>query len=100
MKPQTKHNLIRDYLVYSIASIMYLNKTKNLSCLFDDLSHFKKWYKLRNSGQGTLEFQIPWMVFGCIDFLDDWLKPDMRVFEYGSGGSTLFFANRVSNVFN
>lgn len=27
-----------------------------------------------------------------------YLQPDMRVFEYGSGGSTLFFAYRAANV--
>lgn len=84
--------------MYSISSFIYLNKINNLSCFFEDLCHFRKWYKMRNSGLGTFEYQIPWMVFGCVDFLDDWLKPEMLVFEYGSGGSTLFFASRVKNV--
>ena len=45
-----------------------------------------------------LEIQLPWISYGAIDFLDGYLKPDMTVYEYGSGGSTLFFASRVARV--
>jgi hypothetical protein len=33
----------------------------------------------------------PWLTFGSIDFLRRWLKPALTIFEYGSGGSTLFW---------
>jgi predicted O-methyltransferase YrrM len=45
-----------------------------------------------------LEIELPWISYGAIDFLDGYLKPDMTVYEYGSGGSTLFFASRVARV--
>ncbi|NJK68543.1 MAG: class I SAM-dependent methyltransferase [Microcoleus sp. CSU_2_2] len=45
-----------------------------------------------------LEIELPWISYGAIDFLDGYLKPDMTVYEYGSGGSTLFFASRVAKV--
>jgi hypothetical protein len=32
--------------------------------------------------------------FGAIDFLDKWLKAEHRIFEYRTGGSTIFFARR------
>jgi hypothetical protein len=38
-----------------------------------------------------LEIELPWISYAAIDFLDGYLKPDMTVYEYGSGGSTLFF---------
>lgn len=41
---------------------------------------------------------LPWMAYGAIDFLDDWLQPDHEVFEFGSGGSTVFFALRAKSV--
>ncbi|MCC6694563.1 MAG: class I SAM-dependent methyltransferase [Candidatus Hydrogenedentes bacterium] len=47
-----------------------------------------------------LDFELPWMSFAVIDFLAEYLKPHMTVFEYGSGGSTLFFARRTSRVFS
>ena len=45
-----------------------------------------------------LDSGIPWISFAAIDFLEGYLKPHMHVFEYGSGGSTLFFAKRVADV--
>jgi hypothetical protein len=40
----------------------------------------------------------PWMNFRVIQWLDAYLKPEMQVFEYGSGGSTLFLAAQVAQV--
>lgn len=41
---------------------------------------------------------IPWTTYSFIDFIKTRLNKDLKVFEYGSGNSTLFFAARVSNV--
>ncbi|MFN8530018.1 MAG: hypothetical protein U0670_15560 [Anaerolineae bacterium] len=43
-----------------------------------------------------LNHAMPWIVFGAIDFLDECLKtcPNPRVFEYGSGGSTLYWLRK------
>lgn len=38
-----------------------------------------------------LETPLPWLTFGAIEFLTPRLRQGMRVFEYGSGGSTLFW---------
>lgn len=38
------------------------------------------------------------MVYEAISWLTSYLRPDMRVFEWGSGGSTLFIANRVKSI--
>lgn len=45
-----------------------------------------------------LDLRLPWYSYGAIDFLEDYLKPHLSVFEYGSGGSTLFFAQRTAAV--
>lgn len=44
------------------------------------------------------ELELPWFSYAAIDFLEGFLKPDMTVCEYGSGGSTFFFARRVRHV--
>lgn len=44
------------------------------------------------------DLELPWFSYGAIRFLKSWLRPTHRVFEYGSGGSTLFFAPRVETV--
>lgn len=41
---------------------------------------------------------IPWIPFAARDFLEPKLQPHMKVFEWGSGGSTIWFAQRVAHV--
>ncbi|MGQ9643698.1 MAG: FkbM family methyltransferase, partial [Ignavibacterium sp.] len=41
---------------------------------------------------------IPWFTYPAIDFLKERLDKNMTVFEYGSGNSTLFFAQRVKEI--
>jgi len=41
---------------------------------------------------------IPWMNYPVIRFLEDRLRSDFNLFEYGSGNSTSFFAARVRFV--
>ena len=45
-----------------------------------------------------VELELPWFSYAAIDFLEKYLRPDARVFEFGSGGSTLFFARRAKSV--
>lgn len=41
---------------------------------------------------------IPWFTYPAIEFLKERLTKEMTVFEYGSGSSTLFFAERVKEI--
>jgi len=41
---------------------------------------------------------IPWYTYPAIHFLEQRLKSAFRVFEYGCGNSTLWYASRVSRV--
>ncbi|TKW61205.1 MAG: class I SAM-dependent methyltransferase [Blastochloris viridis] len=41
---------------------------------------------------------IPWLTYPAIDFLTPRVKTTFRVFEYGSGNSTLWWAPRVKEV--
>lgn len=50
------------------------------------------------NGKTPLDLGIPWFSYAAIDFLEDFLQPEMSVCEYGSGGSTLFFARRTRSV--
>lgn len=40
----------------------------------------------------------PWMLEKAVKFIDGILKKDFDVFEWGSGGSTLYFSKRVKSV--
>lgn len=41
---------------------------------------------------------LPWYTYGAIDFLERRLSPGLTVFEYGTGYSTLWYAERVARV--
>jgi hypothetical protein len=41
---------------------------------------------------------IPWMNFAVVKLLEDRLQYDFNLFEYGSGYSTYFYANKVRSV--
>jgi hypothetical protein len=41
---------------------------------------------------------IPFLTYPAIDFLAARARPEMTVFEYGSGASTLWWASRVASV--
>ncbi len=52
------------------------------------------------NGKTPLDLELPWFSYAAIDFLEKFVKPTMSVFEYGSGGSTIFFAKRAAKVFS
>lgn len=41
---------------------------------------------------------IPWIVYDAKEWMDELLNNEMKVFEWGSGGSTLYFAKKVKEV--
>jgi hypothetical protein len=38
---------------------------------------------------------VPWFTYGALRFLEPRVKPEFRVFEYGSGQSTIWWSERV-----
>jgi len=41
---------------------------------------------------------VPWITYPAIDFIGRRVRPEMSVFEYGCGASTLWWASRVKEV--
>lgn len=83
---------------------VYLNEIKRLSAghqlsdhWLDLLRFFPAWYFSLNNTSPICD-ERPWVTFAAIDFLQKRLNRNQCVFEYGSGGSTLFFAKRVKHV--
>lgn len=54
--------------------------------------------KNKRNGRNTFLDRRPWLTYRAAKWLDSYLEPVMRVFEYGSGGSTVFFAQRSKKV--
>lgn len=49
-------------------------------------------------GQDTLTVGYPWLSFGAIIALESLVNKDLEVLEFGSGGSTLFWAKTCKSV--
>ncbi|NIT04299.1 hypothetical protein GTO10_05270 [Candidatus Saccharibacteria bacterium] len=62
------------------------------------LVYFPTWRRLKNSHLNTLDVGVPWYSFKSIEWRNSFLRKGMKIFEWGSGGSTLFFSQRVADV--
>jgi hypothetical protein len=60
--------------------------------------YFHAWQHSLNQKSNTLTDEQPWITFEAISFLKGIISDNMKVFEYGAGGSTLFFAKRAKEV--
>src|ERR1700726_478485 len=59
---------------------------------------FVPWWR-SFSNQDTLSLHsVPWLTYPAIQFLRRSVRPDWKVFEFGSGASTMFFGNRCREV--
>lgn len=61
-----------------------------------DLRHLPEWARLLQPS--PVDSRVPWLPFSVIDHMSDILGPESRVFEFGGGGSTLWFADRGATV--
>lgn len=66
--------------------------------LIDVIKYFPAWWKHLKPGKNSISDKIPWLSFGAIKFLNNIARPEMLVFEYGSGGSTFFWSSKVKHV--
>jgi hypothetical protein len=57
-----------------------------------------EWTRSLFSGHNPLDDQVPWLPFKARRWLADHVGKETSVFEYGSGGSTLFLARRAGRV--
>src|SRR3982751_5308136 len=62
------------------------------------LSYYKRWKQFLGAGRTAINDEQPWITFPAIDILEKVTDKDAKVFEYGGGGSTLFFVKRAGEV--
>lgn len=68
------------------------------SATLRNFRHFSDWRESLRSNRTPLDDARPWITFDAIEFLNGYLEPSHRVFEYGGGGSTLFFLERCQSL--
>lgn len=86
--------LAKRYLVEFLKS---KNKYPELPIL-KSFRWFKEWRKFNEFESTPLEGSLPWISFPAIDYITDYLQEksqyeEVKIFEYGTGGSTIFFLN-------
>lgn len=71
----------------------------------DNPAHFKRiwsfygqWLSSFRHGRTSVSDEWAWITFPALNYLERYLDPSFRVFEFGGGGSTLFFCKRVAEV--
>lgn len=91
----TNRFLLFNYF-YQIKKSLKLGKF-NFSILRYSWSYFKL---NSNPNFSHLKMELPWITFQAFDFLNSILKRNFIVFEFGSGGSSLFFSDQVREVYS
>ncbi len=71
---------------------------KNLDHFVKIWSFRKRWIESFKGGRNSIEDEIPWINLIALEYLQNNLRPGYKVFEYGGGGSTLFFCKNVAEV--
>ena len=97
--------------IFKLPPIVYLRSIKNtltkrnknlkIKDYLNFIRFYSKWkYSIQNKdGNTPLESGKPWITFAAIEFLEKTLSNNDRVFEYGTGGSTIFFEKELKELF-
>jgi hypothetical protein len=62
------------------------------------LSYYPDWKKSFEDGRNSVSDEMPWLTFPALQWLNSKQMNDWSVFEYGGGGSTLYFTKRAKQV--
>lgn len=62
--------------------------------------YFLNYLKQNRFKRNRLIERVPWMTIPAVDFLDKYCQPSLKVLEFGSGASTLFFSRKGCQVFS
>jgi hypothetical protein len=95
MRPQLKEKLVRLLGPYfHPLHVIYL--------LFSDWKSwrsFPAWFRSFRPGYLPLQEGRPWLPFKAANWLGSYVTRSMKVFEFGSGGSTIFLSKRAGQLF-
>jgi hypothetical protein len=89
---------IPDPVIYLKKTLRSLWNKPRLSTLISSVRYYSDWRDHLKPGRNSVTDRYPWMSFSAVRFLKTKTRKDMRVFEYGSGGSTLFWISQVQEL--
>lgn len=64
------------------------------------LLQYSTWRRSLEAGRSPLADGVPWINLGARFFIEFVLTPEGIVYEYGSGGSTIFYLKRTRRVYS
>jgi hypothetical protein len=87
--------MLKTFTYLKLSAKAILRKPRSI---YPILKYGYLWHKYNNGQANSISEKMPWLCFSAIGHLEKLIKPSMRVFEYGSGGSTLYWSTRVANL--
>jgi hypothetical protein len=66
--------------------------------ILESRAYYGQWQDSLAPGRNSVVDEQPWITFPVISILDKSITKASKVFEFGGGGSTLFFINRAAEV--
>jgi len=60
--------------------------------------YYQRWKQSLDTKHNSIVDEQPWLTFPAQDILHIYVRPDTKVFEFGGGGSTLYFVNHAMEV--
>lgn len=60
--------------------------------------YYDLWKSSQSEGRSTMADEMPWLTYEAIDFLNRYVQKTMSVFEFGGGGSSVYFARHAAHV--
>ena len=90
-------NLIARYVSNLLHSVMS-DPSRLLDQVRVALRFYSVWRRSLQERSNSLVHRIPWVTFEARSFIEMILTTKSIVFEYGSGGSTVFYSRRVQRV--
>jgi predicted O-methyltransferase YrrM len=85
-------------LLYAAEAVRFRLQQDDCLRAAQHVRDYADWRASQRPTSNPLTDHQPWLTFGAIRYLDARLQRGMHVFEYGSGGSTIFFAERAADV--
>jgi hypothetical protein len=84
-------------MLYSLRLYLrQISRYRKQGASVDDLRFYKSW--VNSQGGSSMESRMPWLSYRAIEFIASRIRPQHQVFEFGGGGSTLYFLDRVAGV--
>ncbi|TNE54342.1 MAG: hypothetical protein EP338_07975 [Bacteroidetes bacterium] len=67
---------------------------KDRGAKYSQIKHFFRWRKFLLPGANSVRDEQAWITFEAIDLINQFMRDGQEIFEFGGGGSSLFFTKK------